>query len=426
MAEYCIPGWPIHRPAARGWLCVVLFCCMSWTAASAEEVVLIGGPKSHGIGEHDFPNGISVLADLIAKAPAAQGLKVLTFPDGWPASPHALDGASTIVLYFDGAQTGEDEHPLADAAHRAAFEKVMRAGVGVIALHQASTVGVDDTSINLQRWLGGARYGTFDRTEETVRFKPVPHPITRGVGDFDLTDEFYPTIRFAQSGPKPTPLLIAKLHPQFRQGKGLVIGAGESYTVAWAFERPYGGRAFTFTGMHNLVGLDNPPIRTLLLNAIFWTAKREVPRGGVHTTAAGDLAQKIVDREAQMAAPRRRTIEEAVVTRASQAQVLPQPWGQLTWYVSRELKNSDTMTVGQAIINPGQENPRHYHPNCDEVLHVIKGHILHSMGSQTVEMHEGDTVSIPAGVRHNAKNLGTEPAILSISFSSADRIAIGE
>jgi mannose-6-phosphate isomerase-like protein (cupin superfamily) len=81
---------------------------------------------------------------------------------------------------------------------------------------------------------------------------------------------------------------------------------------------------------------------------------------------------------------------------------------------------------GEAVIKPGQENPRHFHLNCDEVLHVLKGHILHTMGDKSVEMNEGDTVSIPAGVHHNAKNIGTENAVLAISFSSADRQAVGE
>jgi quercetin dioxygenase-like cupin family protein len=84
------------------------------------------------------------------------------------------------------------------------------------------------------------------------------------------------------------------------------------------------------------------------------------------------------------------------------------------------------MTVGQAVIKPGQENPRHFHPNCDEVLHVFKGDILHTMNDRTVEMHAGDTVSIPAGVMHNAKNIGNEEAKLAISFSSADRQVVGE
>jgi quercetin dioxygenase-like cupin family protein len=101
-------------------------------------------------------------------------------------------------------------------------------------------------------------------------------------------------------------------------------------------------------------------------------------------------------------------------------------WGHLTWYVSRELKNSDAMTVGEAMIKPGQSDPTHYHPNCDEVLHVLKGQILQTIGDKTVMMREGDTVSIPVGVKHSAKNVGLDDAVLSISFSSADRRVIGE
>lgn len=123
---------------------------------------------------------------------------------------------------------------------------------------------------------------------------------------------------------------------------------------------------------------------------------------------------------------RRKTIIEPVIARAAENEVLDQPWGQLKWYVSRKLKNSDTMTVGQAVIRPGQENSPHYHPNCDEILHVISGRILQTIGDKSVEMRAGDTVSIPMGVKHNAKNIGTEDAVLAISFSSADRQVVGE
>jgi quercetin dioxygenase-like cupin family protein len=106
--------------------------------------------------------------------------------------------------------------------------------------------------------------------------------------------------------------------------------------------------------------------------------------------------------------------------------VIEQTWGKITWYASGPLGNSETMTVGEAVIRPGQENPRHYHPNCDEILHVVRGRIVHSMGTRQVEMTAGDTVSIPMGVRHNARNIGTEDAVLAISFSSAHREVIGE
>jgi quercetin dioxygenase-like cupin family protein len=84
------------------------------------------------------------------------------------------------------------------------------------------------------------------------------------------------------------------------------------------------------------------------------------------------------------------------------------------------------MTVGQATISPGKFNPPHWHPNCDEILHVVSGHIMHRVGDKEYEMHAGDTVVIPQGTIHNARNIGNKDAVLMVSFNSADRVAIGE
>ena len=120
------------------------------------------------------------------------------------------------------------------------------------------------------------------------------------------------------------------------------------------------------------------------------------------------------------------TLDKATVSRTDDHLIDDQPWGRLVWMVAGRMGNSDTMTVGRCYIDPGQENPRHHHPNCDEVLHVLQGTIEHSAGDDIVEMGPGDTISIPTGVVHNARNIGTEQAVFVIVFSSADRQAIGE
>ena len=97
------------------------------------------------------------------------------------------------------------------------------------------------------------------------------------------------------------------------------------------------------------------------------------------------------------------------------------PWGQPLWGVSGALANSEHLTVGWCVLKPGMANDRHYHPNCDEVLIVVHGRIVHSWNSDEIEMNEGDVVSLPRGVIHNARNVGKEPARLLICFSSADR-----
>jgi quercetin dioxygenase-like cupin family protein len=385
------------RSALRfGALCVALVACSASVAAdSPRKIVLIGGAKSEGAGRHDYPSAIRVLERLLRSSPELPGLDIESHPDGWPADP-AFDRASTVVLYFDGL----DNHPLLATERRERFEAAMRAGVGLVVLHQASTVPPTDRTLDLQRWLGGARYGMFDRATEMAQIAPATpaHPVSRGLAPFTYLDEFYPTLRW-QDGVQP--ILQARLHVEFREGKDLVIGEPVTSTVAWAYERAGGGRAFGYTGAHYLAAFEQPTVRKMLLNAIAWTARIEVPAAGISS-------------------------HDAVVTRAADRQVIEQTWGRITWYASGPLGNSATMTVGEAVIRPGQENPRHYHPNCDEILHVMRGRILHSMGTQQVEMTVGDTVSIPTGVRHNARNIGTEDAVLAISFSSAHREVIGE
>ena len=105
----------------------------------------------------------------------------------------------------------------------------------------------------------------------------------------------------------------------------------------------------------------------------------------------------------------------------------PFEWGALTWYANRELGNSNEMTVGRCVLKPGKSNPRHYHPNCTEILVVVKGRIAHTdeRGDET-ELNEGDAVTIPPNIWHRARNIGAEDAVLYIAFSSADRQTVSE
>ncbi len=108
------------------------------------------------------------------------------------------------------------------------------------------------------------------------------------------------------------------------------------------------------------------------------------------------------------------------------AGVIEFDWGQLTWFVTDQLVPDADMTFGRCIIRPGQENPRHYHPNCSEILFVYQGTIEHTTAEGMKKMTAGDSISIPKNFVHQARNIGTEDAILMISFSSAHRETCGE
>ena len=119
------------------------------------------------------------------------------------------------------------------------------------------------------------------------------------------------------------------------------------------------------------------------------------------------------------------TIERAV-TVAGQGEVLDLDWGRIVWQTARSLGNSQTMTFGLVTISAGEANPRHRHPNCDEILHLVSGQIEHSLGDESFVMNAGDTISIPTGVVHNARTISAHDAEMVICFSSADRQTEGE
>jgi quercetin dioxygenase-like cupin family protein len=109
------------------------------------------------------------------------------------------------------------------------------------------------------------------------------------------------------------------------------------------------------------------------------------------------------------------------LSRANVGEVLEFPWGRITWTVSRKLGNSAAMTFGRVLMRAGMSNPRHRHPNCDEILHLLSGRIDHTLGAESLVMEAGDTISIPAGVWHQARALDGTDAEMVIAFSSADR-----
>ena len=96
------------------------------------------------------------------------------------------------------------------------------------------------------------------------------------------------------------------------------------------------------------------------------------------------------------------------------------PWGRLEWFARRTLNGLD-ITLGFCHLSHGRENSHHIHPNCDEVLFVVKGSIIHRIGEDEIPMGEGDSLLIPKGVPHSAKNIGDFDAVLSISFTNGDR-----
>lgn len=397
----------------RSWLralCWMIAGALALTAPAAiaqprQPTIVLIGERMVGYpeGEHGWAHGVIKINRLIQGSSefAALNPVIKVYPAGFPTDLSALDDASVVVLYM-GLQDGSN--PLESAALKQKMDTLMARGVGLVAFHQAFTVR-DPAAAPFVEWLGGVRIGMTDRTMERVPVSVATpgHPIANGLSDFAYLDEFYPTIDFG-SGTGHTPVLTARLHTQYR-GSAVFDEPAQQKVVGWAHERAGGGRSFGYTGLHFVEALDNPQIRKMVLNAIMWTAGGDVPADGITTSLP----------------PADRTI-----VLAADAEHAPVPWGDLVWYASRPLGNSETMTVGKVTVSVGTENPPHWHPNTAEILHLIQGHIIHRVGDKEYEMRAGDTVTIPAGLFHNARNIGTEDAIAFIAFDNVDRFSIGE
>ncbi len=256
--------------------------------AADKKIVFIAGPPSHGPGEHEHRAGCLLLKSCLDMANLPEVTTVL-YTNGWPAAPNALDGAATIVVYSDGAAG----HPLLQPGRLKTLGALMDQGVGLICLHFAVEPTLENGEKEFLNWIGGAFEINWSVNPMwTANFQSLPdHPITRGVKPFQLRDEWYFHMRFPENMKGVTPILSAvpdasttnrndgphEGNPVVRQ----LVARGEPQTVAWAMTRADGGRGFGLTGGHYHHNWGDDNLRKLVLNAILWTAKIEVPREGV-------------------------------------------------------------------------------------------------------------------------------------------------
>ncbi len=113
--------------------------------------------------------------------------------------------------------------------------------------------------------------------------------------------------------------------------------------------------------------------------------------------------------------------EKPTVTHTQSQPALTFPWGSIQWLCNQEIDPEAAQTFGLVFINPGQNNPLHLHPNCEELIYVLSGQCDHTLGDEVIPLTTGSMLRIPTGVPHKAVNTGWEPVRMVIVYSSADR-----
>jgi quercetin dioxygenase-like cupin family protein len=117
----------------------------------------------------------------------------------------------------------------------------------------------------------------------------------------------------------------------------------------------------------------------------------------------------------------------AKVVRKEDAPPEETDWGSLQWLVCAANGASARMTFGRVTLRPGEANPMHSHPNCEEILFVVSGQVEHSLPEGgTAHLGPGDCIVLPEGSPHQARNVGSDEAVVVVAFSSAERETLGE
>lgn len=264
---------------------LLLSSALSLLAADPVKIVLVAGKPSHAPREHEFRAGTLLLEKCLKQN---RGIETVVINGGWPADASVFEGARAVVLYMDGG-TG---HPMIKEDRLTTLGKLMQKGVGLVCLHYAVEVPKDQGGAELLEWIGGfydRPYSQNPVNDVAVTQASPNHPISRGWKSLEGNDEWYYKIRFRPGDSRVTPILTTMLPKD----------APQRETIAWAAERADGGRGFGFTGAHYHRNWGIEDFRRMVVNAILWSAKVDVPRGG----AKCDLAQGDLEKDLDLKTP---------------------------------------------------------------------------------------------------------------------------
>lgn len=250
--------------------------------ASAQEpairrrVLLLGQkPDSHPAATHEYMAGVRLLAELLSRSPGVQTI-VVQADSPWKEGPELLDGADAAVLFLaEGARWVTE-----DKVRLVAFQRLAKRGGGLACLHWG--MGTRDAApIADFTSLFGCCHGGPDRKYKVVSVTAAPagnrHPVLAGIAPFEVRDEFYYALK------RPAEDRMIKILPLIQ-----VPIDGIDETVAWAAERPDGGRSFGFSGLHFHENWKLTEYRRLVLQGVLWTTGSPIPETGLGVEVRAD------------------------------------------------------------------------------------------------------------------------------------------
>jgi type 1 glutamine amidotransferase len=227
------------------------------------RVFLWTGLKTHGAGQHDYPQFLADWSKLLTDRGAVV--------NGSLQAPSAedLDKTDVVVIYKGDAGF------LSEKA-KAQLEAYVRRGGGLVSLHDA-LCGPDPTYFS--KYLGGAKkHGEVNYTLDapvTYTVADKAHPIMKDMTGLTLFDESFFNMTWA---PEPGIHVLATAEIAATRSAG--EHRGEKVPQIWTYEHPAAGgktaRAFVWMQGHTYANFANYQIQRTLLRGIAWAANKPV------------------------------------------------------------------------------------------------------------------------------------------------------
>ncbi|MEX2111794.1 MAG: ThuA domain-containing protein [Pirellulales bacterium] len=247
---------------ARAAFLILLVLALAGLPAIAQgpkKLLLLGqGPDGHPPQTHEYVAGLRRLAELLAPVDGVE-VQFVNADEPWAEGPELLKAADGAVLFLaEGARWCQ-----ADPRRYDALAQLAARGGGLSVLHWGmGTRSAEPIQPFLK--LFGACHGGPDRkyqvVDTDVRISDPAHPIARGLKDFRIRDEFYYQLKRVAPADGLHPLLDAMIDDRLQM-------------VAWAYERPDGGRSFGFSGLHFHDNWHRAEYCTLVKQGVLWTLK---------------------------------------------------------------------------------------------------------------------------------------------------------
>jgi hypothetical protein len=252
------------------------------SAGQAEEprpkklLLLAQGPDGHPPATHEYLAGLKVLQACLKRTPGLE-VSLERADEPWEAGPAKLAEADGVVIFLsEGAKWAQADPRRLDALARLAAR-----GGGFVALHWG--MGTKDAApIDAYlKLLGGCHGGPNRRyavVEETLRAAEPRHPIATAIEPLRVREEFYFRLKFAPSPNVVQPVMIVPIE-------------GRDETVAWAWQRPDGGRSSGFSGLHFHENWRHASYRRLVVQSVLWSLKLPIPADGANVNVAEEVLE---------------------------------------------------------------------------------------------------------------------------------------